>query len=294
MIAFDNYNCLPFYSSLDEQTFRRPNAYGHIEPLYCPNDRLLSFQMRIPHATHTFQLLLTSLTDDTLNADITGSVVGGSCWVVKENAYTDNDGVAMDIVVYSPNFSFGNYSMAIGRYYLILWDGAQRWYSEVFTVVDDLSSYTRLQWRCREDLPLADGGYIAYENLGFLYWNTLYFADNIGKPEYPFTEEGETRDGYFFPERQISSKTYKFFTNGNECLCDTLRLVRLSDIVNVRDGYGHEYPCDTFLATPTWEEQGDVASIAIEFTTATVVKHIGHGWTRMGDYNIDYNQDYNT
>jgi hypothetical protein len=67
----------------------------------------------------------------------------------------------------------------------------------------------------------------------------------------------------------------------------------MADLVNVRDGYGREYSCDTFLATPTWQEYGDIAEVALEFTTGTIVKHIGYGWTRSGDYDsADFNDDY--
>lgn len=287
----DNHNCLPFYPSLNEQNHRRNYAYGDIYPLFCPNDRLLSFQIAREHTTTSVQILLTSMTDDTLNANITGTLTNSAGWTIVENAYTNNQGVAMDIIVYSPYLSSG-LSLAEGRYYLQFYDGNRWLYSEVFTIVSNLDNYLKVSWTNQTNIRLNDG-WILYENLGFTFTNTLYFATELGKPEYPFEEEGENRDGYFFAEKQISSKTYKAMTAATEYLCDCMRLIRLSDFVDVRDGYGNEYACDTFLVTPTWQEQGNIAEVVLEFTTGTIVKHIGHGWTRTGDYDSeDYNEDY--
>ena len=74
-----------------------------------------------------------------------------------------------------------------------------------------------------------------------------------------------------------------------------MRLIRLSDIVVVRDKYGRTYNCDTFLITPNWQTQGDLASVEIEFTTSTVVKKIGRGYIvpNSGDFNNDFNDDFN-
>ena len=68
----------------------------------------------------------------------------------------------------------------------------------------------------------------------------------------------------------------------------------MSDIVKVRDKFGRIYECDTFLITPQWQTQGDLASVEIEFTTSTVVKKIGKGYLIQddGSFNDDYNDDY--
>lgn len=289
----DNYNCLPFYSSINEQNQRKNYAYGDIYPLYAPNDRLLSFQLARPHLdTSVWDIQLVSMNDPSLNQTLTPEIVGASGWYVADSYYTDPVQGAMDIIVCSPYTPMASIRMPEGRYYVTIDDGTNQWWSDVFTVVNDLSSYTRIQWRNLTDLQLASGGAIIYEGLGFTRWNTLYFAEELGKPEYPFDEEGENRDGWFFAEKQISSKTYKFFPTAPEYLCDCLRLVRMADEINIRDGYGREYPCDTFVASPQWQEQGDIALVTIEFSTATVVKHIGNGRPYLGDYNIDYNDDY--
>jgi hypothetical protein len=56
------------------------------------------------------------------------------------------------------------------------------------------------------------------------------------------------------------------------------------------------YKCDTFLITPKWLTQGDLASVECEFETNTVAKKVGISANAEdigGDYNVDYNNDYN-
>lgn len=65
----------------------------------------------------------------------------------------------------------------------------------------------------------------------------------------------------------------------------------MADCIHITDKYGREYDCDTFLITPKWQTQGDLASVEIEFTTATVVKKICRGYLGAGDFNNDYNND---
>jgi hypothetical protein len=180
-----------------------------------------------------------------------------------------------------------------GIYYLRLSDGVQTWYSEMFTVVQDVSGYLKIQWWDIENL-VFDAGQIVYKNPDFK--NTLYLSTELGKPDYEFEEDGEERDGYFFPEKQISVKTFKCTILAPEFLCDVMRFIRMADYIHITDKYGREYDCDTFLITPKWQTQGDLASVEIEFKTNTVVKKIGRGYiiAKKGDFNGDYNNDFKT
>lgn len=290
----DNHNCLPFYHSLNEQNAAKNYAYGNIYPLYAPNDRLLPFQLFREHkASSVWSIILHSLEEGQADIDITSAVTGVLGWNVVENSHKAlADNAWMDTIVCCPQFAMEGVRIPIGRWYIELSDGENQWWSDIFTVVQNHEQYLRIEWTNLSDVQLNEGA-ILYKNLGFTFTNVLYLATELGKPEYPFEEEGENRDGYFFAEKQISSKTYKATISAPEYLCDCLRLVRMADLVNVRDGYGREYSCDTFLATPTWQEYGDIAEVALEFTTGTIVKHIGHGWTRSGDYDsADFNDDY--
>jgi hypothetical protein len=193
-----------------------------------------------------------------------------------------------DIIAY-PSSSPAGLTSAEGQYYIQLsTSDGKLYYSDVFTVVGQTGGFIAVQWWDIEDLQM-DGGRIVYKNGGVEFRNTLWLQTQLGKPEYTFNEEGETRDGYFFPEKMVSEKTYKCTILASEYLCDIMRFIRLSDYVFVQDQYGNTYRCDTFLITPKWETQGNIASVEIEFTCFTVAKKIGRGSTGLADENINLN-----
>lgn len=170
-------------------------------------------------------------------------------------------------------------NLPIGRYYIIVKDGfGGQWVSDILTVVDDdvlnAGNYVKLEWYDQQDL-VADSGIIIYsgEYPGW-YKNIVYLATDLAKPEYIYEEDGENRDGYFFPEKQISKKRYKFGFYAPEYLLDVLRMVRLADYAKV-SYKDREYQCSEILLTPTWESEGDVALVEAEFDTDTVVKAVG-------------------
>jgi hypothetical protein len=158
-----------------------------------------------------------------------------------------------------------------------------------------VSAYLKIEWWDVDDFVM-DGARIVYP-LGEDSWfkNCLLLNTELGKPDYEFNEEGEQRDGYFFPELQISEKKYKATFLASEYLCDVMRFIRMADYVKITDKYGNIYRADTFLITPKWETQGDLASVEVEFTCDTVAKKVGRGIFGLGEYgdfNDDYNNDY--
>lgn len=183
--------------------------------------------------------------------------------------------------------------MENGQYYLMMvLDRA--YYSEVFTVVNDIEPYLKIVWWDNDDFTM-DAGTIVYKYAnGTQFRNVLYLQADIAKPEYPFEEEGETRDGYFFPVKQISEKHYRFSFLASEYLLDVMRFIRMADFAYI-EKHGQTYNLDTFLITPDWEDNGDVAAVEAEFDTATVAKKIGRGYVQPtgGDFNNDFNNDYN-
>lgn len=182
-------------------------------------------------------------------------------------------------------------SLENGQYYLRITINGIYYYSEIFTVVNDIEPYLKIEWYDLEDFAM-DAGVIVYTSPQFK--NVLYLDATIAKPEYPFEEEGETRDGYFFPIKQISEKHYRFKFFASEYLLDVMRLIRMADYTNIYSN-GQKYSLDTFLITPDWEDNGDVAAVEAEFDTATVAKKIGLGYIKAqrGDFNDDFNNDFN-
>lgn len=285
MIQNNNLSVLPWYTSITEQNHRKSYAYGNIYPLFTPANKLLPFQiMRTTRANAVTSVRLYNR-DGSLFADITQFMNQTGLQVVRFAS------MGYDVIVY-PGILPMPINTPDGIYYATLSDGVQTWYSEMFTIVQDVSGYLKIEWYDIEN-AVFDAGTIVYRNP--LFKNVLYLCTELGKPEYQFEEEGENRDGYFFPEKQISEKTYHCICLAPEFLCDVMRLIRMSDYVTITDKYGRIYDCDTFLITPKWQTQGDLASVEIEFETATVIKKIGRGYLLQtkGDFNNDYNNDFN-
>ena len=285
MIQNNNISVLPWYTSIEQQNHRKSYAYGTIYPLFTPKRTLLPFQ--IMRNTSSRDITRAQLYDKNgvLFADITTALKETGLQIVPFAS------LGYDVIVYPSLLPFA-IDTPDGIYYARMTDGVNVWYSEMFTIVGDLSGYLKIEWYDVENF-VFDAGQIVYQNPKF--HNVLYLSTELGKPEYTFEEEGETRDGYFFPEKQISEKTYRCMALAPEYLCDVMRFIRMSDKVFVTDKYGRQYDCDTFLITPKWQTQGDLASVEIEFETATVAKKIGRGYIttgRKGDFNNDFNNDF--
>ena len=283
MTVNNNISVLPFYTNINEQNHRKSYAYGEVYPLYCQAGVLLPFQIMREHRVNSVTQVQMYRKDGTLVSTLTQSMSDVGLQVVPFSAY------GYDIILYPAVFPITQ--MFDGQYYLTLTDGVETWYSEVFTVVQNISSYLKIEWYNDDDL-VFDGGRFLFKNPSFQ--NFLYFAAEVGKPEYTFEEEGENRDGFFFPEKQLSEKRYKCSILAPEYLCDVMRLIRMCDHVRITDKYGRVYDCDQFLITPEWQEQGDLASVEVEFETDTVVKKIGRGYSVSTgeDFNDDFSDDY--
>lgn len=285
MIQNNNISVLPWYTSIEQQNHRKSYAYGTIYPLFTPKRTLLPFQ--IIRNTSSRNITRAQLYDKNgvLFADITTALKETGLQIVPFAS------LGYDVIVYPSLLPFA-IDMPDGIYYARMTDSVNVWYSEMFTIVGDLSGYLKIEWYDVENF-VFDAGQIVYQNPEF--HNVLYLCTELGKPKYTFEEEGETRDGYFCPEKQISEKTYRCMVLAPEYLCDVMRFIRMSDKVFVTDKYGRQYDCDTFLITPKWQTQGDLASVEIEFETATVAKKIGRGYItpgRKGDFNNDFNNDF--
>ena len=278
----NNFSVLPFYTDIEETCSRRSYAYGDVYPLYTRLRIVPPFQIIRPTRANQVTVAKLRTKDGVMVADILEFLVRGGLTVCR---YEDDE---YDVIVSPSNYAIALSSLTIGQYYIELSDGVQTWYSDVFTMVNDTQPYVSIEWWDLEDLVLQDSR-IVYQTVW--YRNRLYLCTELGKPEYTFTEEGEDRDGMYFPEKQISEKTYKFTFLASEYLCDVMRLIRLSDLVRVYDRYGNRYVCDRFLMTPKWQEQGNLASVEVEFQTDTIVKKIAHGQMN-GDYNNDYDNSF--
>lgn len=131
-----------------------------------------------------------------------------------------------------------------------------------------------LVWYDTTDQRLAEG-VIPYSQG---YRNMVALNTSVGRPEYETEKEGDERDGYFFMEKGISRKAYKFTFYAPEYLCDALRIVAVSDVVRIRDtsrGAAVDYDVDDIDMEVEWLEQGNYAQVTFTFHTDTIVKNLG-------------------
>lgn len=276
MTPNNNFSVLPWYRTLEEQNARKWWVYGRQYPLYTPGKRLLPFQMII--------------TDDISEEDdfgfylyrADGTLVGEYTIPLEDSnrLHFIRDYNGMVIVVYRGDDYDLFTSLDNGQYYAkMTFNGGVERYSEIFTVVNDIAPYLKIQWYDREDFVM-DSGVIVYRLGGLTkFKNELYLQADIAKPEYTFEDEGENRDGYFFPIKQISEKKYRFSFLASEYLLDVMRFIRMADYITITDK-NQVYNVDNFLITPKWEDEGDVAAVDAEFETATVAKKLGVGYIR--------------
>lgn len=284
MIPNNNLSVLPFYDSIEQQNARKWWVYNRVYPLFTPAMFMLPFQILRTHRDGTtISSFLVYTKTGVLVGDFTRAILDAGITIKPFTSF------GYDVIVFggqTPVFTqFEN-----GQYYATISDGLQTWYSEMFTVVNDIKPYLKIEWWDVEDFVM-DAGTIVYKNPAFK--NTLYLCTDIGKPEYIFEEEGETRDGYFFPTKQISEKRYRFNFLASEYLLDAMRFIRMADFAEIEYN-GQRYSLDTFLITPEWEDNGDVASVEAVFDTATVAKKIGLGYIKAqrGDFKDDFSNDY--
>lgn len=288
MIPNNNLSVLPWYTSLDQQNARKWWVYNKIYPLFVQAGYLLPFQVMIPHTAGDLSLSHFKIytAEGTLVNEYNTNIENGG--LVK----LDFESLGYDVIVFpgiTPVFaSFQN-----GQYYAVMEVNSLTLYSEIFTVVNDIQPYLKIEWWDEDDLVM-DAGRIVYKYEGVQFKNTLYLMADVAKPEYTFEEEGESRDGYFYPSKMISAKRFRFDFLASEYLLDVMRFICMSDHIQITRG-SDSYSADTFLLTPTWEGNGDVAGVEAEFTTATVAKKIGVGYLRAlrGDFNDDFNVDFN-
>lgn len=274
---------------IELQSNRATYAFGHIVPLIAHRQTLLPFQI----ITETGAVNMNNYTVALYNVDGTVKVTNTGLTLTKVHivvrAADQQQGVAeigYDVLIYNGD-ALDN-ALPMGQYYLVLTSGTHdwvhTWYSDVVTIVANTLTMTRIEWWDEKDMVFP-AGCIVYRYISggetVQYKNRMYFLEEIGMPEYPVEEEGDTRDGLFYAIKMLSGKKYKMqVAQLTEAMCDALRFVHLSDNVQVKDGYGRMYYCDSVLVTPEWQT-GAVASASVEITTDTFVKQIGGGY--VGD-----------
>jgi len=272
MTPNNNYCALPVYLGINTivngrpyQHHRKPYAFGKVYPLMSEKDWLLPFQFMV-EGTYEPMLwaVMYSLEDEEATpVNVLPSLLAGGLSYVSRTGYY--------VVKYRGHVSLGLTNPPEGPHYIEMGSATKTWTTEVFTF--SWGANTRcltLEWSDVNSFEIGDREILYTES----WRNRLLLPTMLGKPDYPFEEEVTKRDGYSFIEKQISEKKYRFSFLAPEYLVDAMRLIRMHDYVTIVDTEGRTYNADTFLITPTWQEQGDLASVDAEFTADTVVKKL--------------------
>lgn len=256
MNAINNFNVLPFYTSLAKQNGKKWYAFGNIYPLASPRDKILPFQIVMASTVASVSAL-------TIHNYKTGTTIASG---LTPTIYTP-EGQSYSIIYLKLSTIS---QLAEGRYYLTITVDGTTLYSEIFNAISDLSEYVKIEYWNEDDLYTKDKIQVYF---GDDFKFVMYACTDIGKPEYLFEEELTKRLGYKFLESQVSNKVYKFTFLAPEYLTDSMRIIRLSDYIKLTQG-DEEFNALTFAYDAKWEQQGDLASVECEFETDTIIQKL--------------------
>ena len=287
----NNLSCIPFYTKKEYQDFRLWYAYGEKYPHCVPSDYLIPFSFVVPY--HEQQ-------PDNIEVEFYRACCSEEQYLGTQGANTTDFSTIMDtngLVVKNDDtrrISVLTYfareeeplDLEEGMYYmkitLVYGQTNETYYSDVFFVRDasKLDKYVCIKWRNEENLEY-DGGFIPYGESegGEHFINRLYLDTTIAMPEYKFTEDGEERNGRFFPIKQISEKVYKMSFIAPEYLCDVMRLIRMADYIYLYDGLGRTLIVEQFEMDVKWSQGGHYAEVTCSIQTDSVIKKIGKAYS---------------
>ena len=296
----DNLSCIPFYTKKEHQDFRLWYAYGEKYPHCVPSDYLIPFSFVVPYYEEQ---------PDNIEVEFYRACCSEEQYLGIQGAY--NNGFSIDFAKYTTDFSgimdmngltikkdetrrisvltyFARKEEPLeleeGMYYmkitLIYGATTDTFYSDVFFVKDrdKLEKMVCVKWWNEERLEY-DGGFIPYGEKGQPFINSLYLDTTIAMPEYKFTEDGEERNGRFFPIKQISEKVYKMSFIAPEYLCDVMRLIRMADYIELYDGLGRTLIVEQFEMDVKWSQGGHYAEVTCSIQTDSVIKKIGKAYS---------------
>ena len=276
----NNISPLPFYDDISLQNHRKDYAFGQIYPLVIHRNMLLPFQFCVSSGSSISEAYLYTAG---------GKFITNILPELKENGLSFKSYANFKLIKY-PGILPIKSIVHEGQYYIWLrLNGGPVLYSEIFTVTNRVDDYILLEYRNSYNFELNYGMVDFSDNFKF----KVYIPTQIGKPQYDFEEEATERMGYTFIENQVSKKIYRFTFLAPEYLCDALRIVRLCDEKQITSKK-QIYELSTFIMSPEWEEQGDLAAVECDFETDTVISNIGGYEPELlgGDFNNDYNNDF--
>ena len=272
---------LKFYDDLSKQNHRKSYAYGSIFPLIVKLGYLPPFQLVLPQNSSLDSAYIKNIDGQNVTGDIKVALIESGFSIISIKSY--------NVAMYSGILTIDSI-LYEGQYYLELnFSENISYYSEVFCATNTISDCIEIEYWNSGNFYIKNGIITFSNNFHF----KLLLKAEIGKPEYNFEEEATKRLGYNFIESQVSKKIYKFNAVVPEFICDAMRIIRLCSNKIIRSK-SEEYEAMAFEMEVDWQTQGDLASVACEFETDNIIANIGGFEPDKlgGDYNIDYNEDF--
>lgn len=203
--------------------------------------------------------------------------------IVGETVATAGDEVGYEMIIYPGSSALPITGLTEGLYNIRFEDSMGKvFYSEYFSWIQGLQyrdDFVKIEWWHNADIAFS-GGKIRYT---FPYKQRIWVQSDIGKPDYPVEEKVVKRDGIDFATQTISYKLHKFQFLATEHMLDSMYLIRAHDSKVITHmgkviGEGEFDKIYSFLLTPEWLEQGDIASVEVEFRTNPVVIDNGRAY----------------
>jgi len=253
----NGFNILPWYDSLEKQHQKKWYAYGQSWPLLCPQGTILPFQFISDTAISISSNIYAINTETGSSFDL------GVKPVVTEITHAESTYYIVKLT------SSASKNIPVGKYSLRMATSEGYLYSEEITIIDNTIDCIKVEYWNEDTLRFTAGEINFEDNFRFIF----YINSTIGKPEYEFEEELTKRLGYKFIESQTSNKIYKFSFVAPEYICDAMRLIRMCDFIKLTTKYD-SYNALSLSYEPKWQEQGDLASVDVEFETDCIIQKL--------------------
>lgn len=267
---------LKWYRSILDQEHRKDYAHGVVPVLQYPINILPPFQLAIAKGENVSGLEIISFKDNTETDILSEATTAGLTVLEIENENYDNAMYPSTVRLTITDFDKGGY-------YLRLTDSANNiFYSEVFTLTDNIAEHIKLVWCHNRDFQVGGRAVFRYTNTGGTgngYKNYVYLDTYIVKPQYEYERDVRNRDGKVFPLKQIRKKVHRFEVIAQESILDALSLVELHDVVKLYDRRGYEMKVEEItMGQASWLGPGNIAAVTFSVVSDISVSSVyGNG-----------------
>lgn len=150
MTPNNNLSILPFYTDISKQNHKKDYAFGEIYPLLTPHKQILPFQIIRPTSDKPVYEVGLWNKDGQVIANLTDEFYNSGLYIKRFES------LGYDIIIYPSFLPITTYTPE-GQYYLTLKDGNNTYYSDIFTVVRNVSNCLKIEYYTLENLYYKNG-----------------------------------------------------------------------------------------------------------------------------------------